>query len=173
MAIAFSSGSFSSGKQIELLFDDSLDQIDVESKRIKIKEGKKKIGIESISISGDKVNIALEDFANEGVVYKVKYKDKRKDERENVFQSLDGKDAGSFKAKVSFDQKSGDGDDSDVTSDDSDSPDNRKEIVSNDKKDYTLSKDDLFHPSFAKTNFMLRHNCFDGNGIKPLKTFEK
>ena len=153
MAFDFTSASFSSSDQIDLLFDDDLDQIRVKGKRVKVKDGKKKVKVDSISISGNQASIVLEDSADNGASYQIKYKDKRKDERKHVFQNLEGEDASSFKTKVSFGQKDDGRDDLNGVSNDSDGSVKRKEKVSNSRADYVLGKDELSNPAFTKTAF--------------------
>ena len=153
MGFDFASGSFFSDRQLDLLFDRDLDKTDIQNKRISLKIGKQRLGISDISITGNQASIFLEDALEKGTTVKVKYRDRRKDEKDNVFQGLDGEDAGSFKVKVSFNQKSAGDDSTILNSDDSDSPLKRKETVSDNEKDYVLRKEDLSHPSFAETDF--------------------
>lgn len=153
MGFDFASGSFFSDRQLDLLFDRDLDKTDIQNKRIRLKIGKQRLGISDISITGNQASIFLEDALEKGTTVKVKYRDRRKDEKDNVFQGLDGEDAGSFKVKVSFNQKSAGDDSTILNSDDSDSPLKRKETVSDNEKDYVLRKEDLSHPSFAETDF--------------------
>ena len=158
MGFDFVSASFSSSSQIDLLFESELTPGKIKGGRIKIKHRKRRLGIEDISLSGNQVSIDLEDAVKNGSKVKIIYKDKKKDEKVNVFQNLNGRDSDSFKTKISFYQSSNQGDassDGGPKGADYDALLNRKDRVSEDKGDYVLSKEDLSHPSFAKTDFNL------------------